>query len=196
VTSFFPDSLFFAIRPDERTATSISDSGALLRALCRLRSKLIAPERLHITLHFVGDFDAGVAERAVEAVRSLRAEPFDIILDRAMSFANRREKRPFVLLAAPSQELKSLQKKIVATLMQAGFSNELRGFTPHLTLLYDEQVVKERSISPISWAVREFVLVRSFVGRSRHETLGRWPLMGTDCGGAVARRVLSLTASR
>ena len=177
MTAVIPDNLFFAIQPDEDTATCIFNSGSTLRALHRLRGRLIAPERLHITLHFLGDFDAAVAGRAMEAVRSMRAEPIDIILDRAKSFSNRRQMRPFVLVsAAPSHELRSFQKKLAAALLKAGLRNEVRSFKPHLTLLYDEQVVKERPVTPIRWTVHEFVLVHSFVGRSRYETLGRWPL--------------------
>jgi 2'-5' RNA ligase len=177
VKAVIPDSLFFAIQPDKDTATCIFNSGMTLRALHRLRGKLIAPERLHITLHFLGDFDAVVAGRAAEAVRSVQAEPIDIILDRVKSFSNRRQMRPFVLVGtAPSQELRSFQRKLAGVLLKAGLRNEVRGFTPHLTLLYDEQIVKERPIAPIHWTVRDFVLVHSFVGRSRYETLGRWPL--------------------
>lgn len=178
VTTVVPDNLFLAIRPDENTAARIFASGAALRALHGLRGRPIASERLHITLHFVGDFDVILAERAVEAVRSVRAGPFDIILDRVMSFPNRNQKCPFVLgSTAPSQELKNFRKELAAALLQAGLRNDLRGFTPHLTLLYDEQIVKEHFIEPIRWAVQEFVLVHSFVGRGRHETLGHWPLI-------------------
>lgn len=177
MTAGIPDSLFFALQPDKDAAIRIFNSGSTLRALHRFRGKLIAPERLHITLHFLGDFDAAVAGRAAEAVRSVRAEPIVVVLDRAKSFSNRRQTRPFVLVGhASSQELRNLQRKLAAALLKVGLRNEVRSFTPHLTLLYDEQIVKERPITPVCWTVQEFVLVRSFVGQGRYETLGRWPL--------------------
>ena len=54
------------------------------------------------------------------------------------------------------------------------------GFTPHLTLLYGDRIVTERSIEPIRWTVRDFVLVQSLRGRgeSKHIHLARWPLCG------------------
>ena len=50
------------------------------------------------------------------------------------------------------------------------------GFRPHMTLIWASRRVDEYPIVPIRWTVREFVLVRSHVGQSRHEYIGRWPL--------------------
>jgi 2'-5' RNA ligase len=49
-----------------------------------------------------------------------------------------------------------------------------------MTLLYGDRVMAVRSIEPIRWAVRDFVLVQSQrgPGRSRHIHLARWPLRG------------------
>ena len=46
-------------------------------------------------------------------------------------------------------------------------------FTPHVTLLYDAHGVEEYPIEPISWTVKEFVLIRSLKG---HVHLARWSL--------------------
>ncbi|MGH8283840.1 MAG: 2'-5' RNA ligase family protein [Gammaproteobacteria bacterium] len=51
-----------------------------------------------------------------------------------------------------------------------------REFTPHVTLLYGNNVMKPQSIEPIGWTVREFVLVHSLLGRTEHRVLERWPL--------------------
>jgi 2'-5' RNA ligase len=50
-------------------------------------------------------------------------------------------------------------------------------FTPHLTLLYDNRYVEGRDVEPIAWSVREFVLIHSVLGKTRHIHLGRWPLL-------------------
>ncbi|RYE41204.1 MAG: hypothetical protein EOP21_08990 [Hyphomicrobiales bacterium] len=50
------------------------------------------------------------------------------------------------------------------------------GFRPHVTLLYDNQLVAGREIAPVQWTVRDVVLVRSVVGQGRHVIEGRWPL--------------------
>jgi 2'-5' RNA ligase len=49
-------------------------------------------------------------------------------------------------------------------------------FTPHLTLLYDHRSVPEQQIEPVSWVVREIVLVDSWVGQTKHVVHVRWPL--------------------
>jgi 2'-5' RNA ligase len=51
-----------------------------------------------------------------------------------------------------------------------------RKFTPHVTLLYDDRMVPEQAVEPISWRVREFVLTHSLLGKTQHVELGRWPL--------------------
>jgi 2'-5' RNA ligase len=51
-----------------------------------------------------------------------------------------------------------------------------RGFTPHMTMTYDRHVVAEHVIEPIRWRAREFVLIRSHVGKGIYDVLGRWPL--------------------
>jgi len=174
------DSLFFAIHPDENTGAAIASRARELCAAHGLRGRPIAVDRLHITLHFLGEFPgvpADVVDRASDVATSVKAGSFEIGLDRAMSFAGNKKKRPFVLGSrTPSPGLAGFQKSLHEALRKAGLRNQLRGFTPHLTLLYDEQHVREQAIDPIRWTVREFVLVHSLVGRGRHETLARWPL--------------------
>lgn len=149
-----------------------------------MKGRPIAAERLHITLHFLGQFNGSlfdaVAQQAKEVVASVHAGPFGIALDYAASFPNpRKNSLPFFLgCANPPVELKSFQKILSAALKQAGLRNALRGFTPHLTLLYDPKVVHKEAIDAIPWSVKEYVLVRSLVGQGRHEVLGRWVLRG------------------
>lgn len=51
-----------------------------------------------------------------------------------------------------------------------------RSFTPHITLLYDGQIVPEQAISPIAWTVDRFALVQSKLGQTQHIVLREWPL--------------------
>ena len=45
-----------------------------------------------------------------------------------------------------------------------------------MTLLYGDRLVAERPVDSVSWAVREFALVHSLLGRSRYNVLARFPL--------------------
>ena len=50
--------------------------------------------------------------------------------------------------------------------------------TPHMTLLYDRKtVLPEKLDRPVSWSVREFLLIHSVYGKSEHNVVGRWPLL-------------------
>jgi 2'-5' RNA ligase len=55
------------------------------------------------------------------------------------------------------------------------------GFTPHLTIgRQASQRLRPTLITPITWQVKEFVLIRSILHEypARYETLGRFPLRG------------------
>jgi 2'-5' RNA ligase len=51
-----------------------------------------------------------------------------------------------------------------------------RRFTPHVTLLRDSHLVPEHDIEPISWTVKDVVLVHSLLGKTPHRHLARLPL--------------------
>jgi 2'-5' RNA ligase len=51
-------------------------------------------------------------------------------------------------------------------------------FTPHMTVIYGQPGEEVAVIEPVRWTVREFVLVISHQGESRHEVLARYPLIG------------------
>jgi 2'-5' RNA ligase len=78
-----------------------------------------------------------------------------------------------------------LQQGLVAELRRAGLRIKTRDhFTPHLTLLYASGTVAPRAVQPVSWVVREFVLVHSQIGRNLpYQVLGRWPLTHQSCIG-------------
>jgi RNA 2',3'-cyclic 3'-phosphodiesterase len=175
------DSLFFALCPTEAAAQEIASRRQDLCGSHGLQGTAIAPDRLHITLYFLGEFPGvpqNVVKQASEAAAVVAARPFDITLDSAKSFPGK-SKRAFVLGSTRRlAELMDFQKNLHNALTRAGFRDRMRGFNPHLTLLYDKSLVKEQPIDPVSWTASEFVLVRSLRGESHHERLARWPLAG------------------
>jgi len=177
------DRLFFALYPDPATAQCIAQTAQSLRQRCGLKGKPLEPERLHITLHHLGDtvgVPAHVVVAATQAAEGLGAAAFDVTFDRADSFAGRARKRPFVLRGeAGLAELLGFQQSLGVAMAKAGLGRwvETR-FTPHVTLLYDDQLVGPQAIEPIHWRATEFVLVHSLLGQHKHVMLGRWPLQG------------------
>jgi RNA 2',3'-cyclic 3'-phosphodiesterase len=141
----------------------------------------IARESLHVSLHAVGAWH-GLSPAAVRTAKDVGAllskPPFEVVFDRAMSFAGN---RAFALRAEAEATFTSFHCALGIEMKKAGIGRSVTPrFTPHMTLLYGDRMVAERSIEPIRWVVRDFVLVQSLRGRgqNKHIHLARWPLQG------------------
>jgi 2'-5' RNA ligase len=138
---------------------------------------------LHITLAPVGSADClsdTVVANAIRAGSMIRFDPIEVTLDRAMSFNGGSRWAQVLRCKSGGVELADLRKMLGLSLWFAGLDYRLaRGFAPHVTLLYDRARIPETALTkPLTWTVRELVLVRSLYGQGRHIHLGRWPLCG------------------
>lgn len=167
--------LFLAAVPDAGTAERIHQLASVLKRAHQFDGRLIAPERLHISLFALGGLAEGQFRAAWEAAMDVRTEPFPVSFDRTASFRNGLGNRPFVLIGENGlRHLQSFRQMLAAAMARRGLRQlASTNFTPHVTLLYDARGADEYPIEPIGWTVREFVLVRSLNG---HEHLVRWPL--------------------
>ena len=180
------DNLFLAIFPDANTAEPIAQLAQQLRTRCGLRGKQLAADRFHMTLYSFNVLEADLqAVSKACAAAAASTPPFEVGLDRALSFASHASNRPFVLRSSnDSAALQEFFKSLGAELRDCGFSS--RGklkFTPHITLLFDKQIIAKQSIDPVSWTANEFFLVHSLVGESRYIRLARWALHGSPAQG-------------
>lgn len=177
------DRLFFAVQPDAATAARIAALAATLRDRHGLRGKPLAAERLHVTLHHLGDY-AGLPNDVVRAASAAAADvagaAFEARFERAQSFAARGSRKPFVLLGEEGvASLIALQRSLGEALRTHGLARWVAPqFTPHVTLLYDDTAVAAQAIEAIGWRVDQIVLVHSLLGQSRHIPLAHWPLRG------------------
>lgn len=193
------DGLFFALFPDARNATRIE---RIAHRVCGMQRRgqpgsqpdsrpgasapvPLGPDRYHVTLHHLGNYVGGLPHatvaRAIRAASAIRTNAFAVAFDRVEDFRG----RPLVLRAHEGAlALQEFRFALGKALESAGFAGRARApFTPHVTLAYREPVdVKRRFIErldeteTISWTVRDFVLVHSLLGRTRHIALARWPL--------------------
>jgi 2'-5' RNA ligase len=175
-------SLFFALRPDEATARQIHAMAMRLRDANGLRGKLLPVDTLHVTLCYLGAF-TGVPPELLEGVdlvgHAQRAMPFELAFDRILSLHGNRKLLPVVLCRADDcAPLTALRARLGAALSGIGRKYEPRVFRAHVTLLYDTVEIPEQQVGPISWTVRELLLVRSLIGQGHHEVLARYPLAG------------------
>ncbi|MGZ5908375.1 MAG: 2'-5' RNA ligase family protein [Reyranella sp.] len=174
------DRLLFWAVPDAGSVGAVAKLRQELRAKHRLRGKPIATERLHVTLHHVGDFAGlpeGIVARAEAVASGLAMRPFKVEFNGALSFRGRPGNSPFVLQGDEGViGLLVLQHRLGRLMENAGLGRADPHYMPHMTLLYDDRVVADEAVKPIGWAVHEFVLVHSLLGRSRYNVLARFPL--------------------
>ena len=174
--------VFFALKPDLSAATETDRVSQELRISQRLTGNPLTPDRLHMSLLSLGDMPRlqhATLDRARRIAAEMNARPFDIRFDRAKSFPNPGPKQPFVLVASRgSAGLLLFQRELVKTMKNAGLVHgKPPPFTPHVTLVWDFASIPERPLdATMTWTVREFLLIFSIFGQSRHQCLGRWPL--------------------
>jgi RNA 2',3'-cyclic 3'-phosphodiesterase len=175
---------FLALMPDSQAILSANKVVADVRMQSGLVGRPIAPERLHVSLHPIPVYESQpelALAVARAAVGEVTATSFEVTFDQALSYRRHKESKAFVLSASKQRRLHGLKlfhQELGSALREIGCPVE-KSFTPHMTLLYDRQIVPERRVNPVRWRVNEFVLIHSFVGESRYEILGSWRLGGS-----------------
>jgi len=177
------DRIFFALLPDADSAARIARLTRQLRGEYGLKGTPLPLERLHVTLYFLGDhagLPQAIITRACSAASSLALPSFKVSFDRVLSFTGSRRGRPLVVCGGDGlNALMDFQRALASKMSREGLKPvDKAGFTPHVTLLYDERSIAEQAIEPICWTANEFMLVRSVIGQGRYETLAQWPLRG------------------
>jgi 2'-5' RNA ligase len=174
------DRLFLALIPDLEARLQIEALAQRVRSDNGLRGKPQASERLHVTLLHLGDF-AGLPTEVVENAKTISADvaadmtPFEVAFDHVTSFSGK-DRKPLVMgERGHHAALHGLYQRLNAAFDGIGGK---RKFTPHITLLYDEQSITPHFVEPVHWQVKEIVLVHSLVGKSIHIHLGKWTLRG------------------
>src|SRR5882757_3554690 len=173
------DGLFLAILPEAHARPRIEGTAQQLHSRHGLKGKLQAPDRYHISLFSFGEhygLPPRLVSEVMKAAAAIEASPFDVALDRAMSFHGGNQ-RPLVLCGGDGvAKLIALQRVIDVAMQKARLGRAKQQFVPHVTLLYDRDGIEEQPIERIGWTVTEFVLIHSLLGRSQYIPLGRWPL--------------------
>lgn len=169
--------LFFALWPPPEVVRGLRRLQE--RELAQVPGRRITPERLHLTLRFVGAVSEPVAECLRRAAAAVRIPPFTLRIDRLGAFP--RAKVVWAGIASPPPALLALAAALEQACQGCGLPAETREFAPHLTLLrkaHRHLPRRDTSIEPLVWPVSEFVLAAS---QTRPEgavyrVLARWPL--------------------
>ena len=97
----------------------------------------INPEHLHLTLHFLGNVDAGQLDDLAAALRRAcaRADPFQLALEGAGCFPNTQSPRVvWIGIQGDLEPLRQLQEQIGQETKNFGDQGDPRVFQPHLTI--------------------------------------------------------------
>ena len=164
--------LFFAILPPPELARQVAHSAIWFGS----QGGNVNPDRLHITMDILEDFDAfprDIAEALITVGDTVSGAPCVVELDQISG------SRASVALRS-RRKLKGLEKMgqaIAAARVRARIPGR-EGYrpNPHMTLFYRDGEPFSRAIQPVRWQADEFVLVHSAVGRGQHEVLARWRL--------------------
>ena len=156
-----------------RLFIAIPLEGAIKESLLRLqkqwyqlgmRGHFIPPEKLHLTLAFIGEY--GNPDDIMDAISAVSFQPFTIQLDGAGNFHD-----AYWAGIAPNESLVSYVRRIRHALAENKIPNDRKKFAPHVTLVRKgdspETMKKMLMNLPVStMEVSEISLMRSDRGKN------------------------------
>ena len=124
--------LFVALDIDEGIRQRLAEYMASLRRLVP-NVKWVAPESLHVTLKFIGEFPEPRLDELKRALATVGGQSFELTFRNA-GFFTPRSPRVFWAGIEAGYELKALAMAVDVALVPLRIAREERDFTPHLTL--------------------------------------------------------------
>ncbi|HEV2863441.1 MAG TPA: RNA 2',3'-cyclic phosphodiesterase [Pyrinomonadaceae bacterium] len=183
--------LFFAVElPEEVRARAAEHAARLRRSFPDVRAGWERPEKMHVTLKFLGDVDAArvASLRRAAEVSTRGLSSFTLTVEGTGSFPPRGAPRVIWLgLRDTSGQLARLQSLLEQECEREGFPREPRPFKPHLTLARIRTPHGARELAaahadapfgPLDFNVPELLLIHSQLGPggSRYTPISRHPL--------------------
>jgi 2'-5' RNA ligase len=180
-----PERLFFGLLPDSETSNQVSEFRERFVRKHHLGRTAVKPERLHVSLHHVGDcrrLRTRFIYAATQAARAVAMRPFAIAFRSVRSFERASSPdggpgRRVLALLGSGEAVLELHRILGAAMVKNGL-RAAPHFVPHMTLLYGAKPVPVEAIRPIRLVVDEFVLIHSELGLTRYNIVDRWPLAG------------------
>lgn len=127
---------FICFEIDRQMAASLGSLIAEARQFGE-RISWAQPEKIHLTLKFLGDVDSQQIEQITQILSNIAADKrgFEIAFDRLGAFPDFHRPRIFWVGASELPPvLTALVAELETTLSTLGFQKEKRAYTPHLTL--------------------------------------------------------------
>ncbi len=173
--------LFVAVRPPSPIREQLLD---LMEGVQGARWQ--DDEQLHITLRFIGEVDARVADDVASALGTVRHTGFDIALDGTGKFGGRGRVNAVWAGVRPHDHLAPLHRKIDHALVRVGLQPERRAYLPHITLArfgretggLDGFIARHAGLSSPAFPVTNFELYESHLSSTgaTYELVERYAL--------------------
>lgn len=173
-----PERLFFGVLPGPATALRIAQYADGFISGNGLKGSRVKADRLHVSLHHIGDFKrlrSTTVHAAILAGDAVSRPYFDMTLHSIGSFGAKKADGWTLVLIGGSEGLSQLHSALATALKKNGLAANDQ-FAPHLTLLYGAAPVAIQSIEPIRLTVSDFALIHSARGLGKYTVLQRWPL--------------------
>ncbi len=166
--------LFVALWPGEATRAAL--------ARCRDAWSWPAPpqaaDRLHITLHFIGD----VPRSRLPELRDALRQPFDPFVLTLDAFARWSNGVAVLLPATAPAALDALHQRLRERIDGLGLATESRRLRPHVTLSRRAGgALLPEPPTPVAWPVARFALVETLAGSGDYRVVCSY-----GCDGLVA----------
>jgi 2'-5' RNA ligase len=175
---------FLAALPQGMAAEQMMQMAQGLRGEYALDGIARKPGQLHASLVALGTFDGlpkNLLADVADQLERIRLPQFQVQLNHVLSFRSKSrvsKTHPLVLCGDEGvRGLYGLRENLARAVSLAGIKKITSNFTPHVTLLYDQRLVDDRSVDPLVWEVESFMLLCRHVDQGRPYTiLGKWPL--------------------
>jgi len=148
--------LFIALWPTPAVRTALCERRDAI--VWPRRASVVADERLHLTLHFIGAVPRALWPRLLAALHQ-PCPRIELELEAAQLW-----RHGLVVVPARSvpEPLQALHAALAGALTDLGLPVERRAFRPHVTLARRaESAVLPPSAGPLHWRVHSYVLVNS-----------------------------------
>ena len=94
----------------------------------------MTPDRLHLTLRFIGEVDGGRFRDVSDALREVNGDAFELTLKGVGHFPPRKDPEVVWVGVEKNDTLTQLHNRIESVLARAGVDRDSRKFAPHVVL--------------------------------------------------------------
>jgi RNA 2',3'-cyclic 3'-phosphodiesterase len=151
--------IFFALWPTDEVRENIV-SAFNFSPQSEMNGRIMQPENLHMTLHFIGDVSPEKLACLIQAAKKTFVTEFEIALNYYGYF--NKPKVFWMGLDKMSPVLEKLYQNLGSAFLKCEYQPEGREYSPHVTLMRKISTIGEIvEFTPINWRVNNFVLLES-----------------------------------